>query len=457
MNQDKKRIKLSTTQIIAIGFLTAILTGAILLSLPIASADGTPTKFVDALFTSATSVCVTGLVVVDTYSHWSDFGQFIIMLLIQCGGMGVVTFTTAIMVVIGRKVTLKDRLLLQDAFNLNTLAGLVKFLKRILKGTFIVEGIGALCYMFAFVPEYGARGIWISIFSSVSAFCNAGIDIVGSTSFARYACNPWINIVTMLLIILGGIGFIVWWDVLRVISRIRHGEEELKNFFKKLSLHSHIVIVTTFVLIFAGAVLVLLMEYDNPATIGGMNFGQKVMASFFQSVTTRTAGLFTVSQKGLHDTTAFICIMLMFIGGSPVGTAGGIKTSTFALLVITAGSVVKGVNEVSAYRKRIPAKTIKKALAVVMISVMVLFIMICLLSVVNGGEFMDAAFEAASAISTTGLSRDYTGSLNVYGKLIVTLCMYLGRVGPISMVIAFNFKNSKKNMVVYPEEDITVG
>ncbi|MDE5780185.1 MAG: potassium transporter KtrB [Lachnospiraceae bacterium] len=449
MNQDKKRIKLSTTQIIAIGFLTAILTGAILLSLPIASADGTPTKFVDALFTSATSVCVTGLVVVDTYSHWSDFGQFIIMLLIQCGGMGVVTFTTAIMVVIGRKVTLKDRLLLQDAFNLNTLAGLVKFLKRILKGTFIVEGIGALCYMFAFVPEYGARGIWISIFSSVSAFCNAGIDIVGSTSFARYACNPWINIVTMLLIILGGIGFIVWWDVLRVISRIRHGEEELKNFFKKLSLHSHIVIVTTFVLIFAGAVLVLLMEYDNPATIGGMNFGQKVMASFFQSVTTRTAGLFTVSQKGLHDTTAFICIMLMFIGGSPVGTAGGIKTSTFALLVITAGSVVKGVNEVSAYRKRIPAKTIKKALAVVMISVMVLFIMICLLSVVNGGEFMDAAFEAASAISTTGLSRDYTGSLNVYGKLIVTLCMYLGRVGPISMVIAFNFKNSKKNMVVY--------
>lgn len=457
MNQDKKRIKLSTTQIIAIGFLMAILTGALLLSLPVSSADNTPTKFVDALFTSATSVCVTGLVVVDTYSHWSDFGQFIIMLLIQCGGMGVVTFTTAVMVVIGKKVTLKDRLLLQDAFNLNTLTGLVKFLKRILKGSFIVEGIGALCYMFVFVPEYGTRGIWISVFSSVSAFCNAGIDIIGSTSFAKYAVNPWVNIVTMMLIILGGIGFIVWWDVLRVLSRIRQKEEELKNFFKKLSLHSHIVLVTTFILILSGAVLVFLMEYNNPETIGNMNFGQKVMASFFQSVTTRTAGLFTVSQKGLRDTTAFICIMLMFIGGSPVGTAGGIKTSTIALLVIAAGSVVKGNNEVSAYRKRIPPKTIKKALAVVMISVMVLFIMICLLSVVNGGDFIDTAFEAASAISTTGLSRDYTSGLNMYGKLIITLCMYLGRVGPISMVIAFNFKNSKKNMVVYPEEDITVG
>lgn len=457
MNQEKKRIKLSTTQIIAIGFLAAILIGAFLLSLPIASADGTSTKFVDALFTSATSVCVTGLVVVDTYSHWSMFGQFIIMLLIQCGGMGIVTFTTAVMVVIGKKVTLKDRLLLQDAFNLNTLAGLVKFLKRILKGTFIVEGIGALGYMLKFIPEFGLRGIWISVFSSVSAFCNAGIDIIGSTSFACYATDVWINIVTMVLIILGGIGFIVWWDVLGVFSKIRHGEEENKNFFKKLSIHSRIVIVTTLILISAGAVIVLLMEYNNPETIGGMNFGQKVLASLFQSVTTRTAGLLTISQKGMHDTTAFICMVLMFIGGSPVGTAGGIKTSTIALLVIAAGSVVKGENEVTAYRKRIPAKTIKKALAVVMISIMVLFLMICLLSVVNGGEFMDAAFEATSALSTTGLSRDYSATLNLYGKLIITLCMYLGRVGPISMVIAFNFKNTKKNMVVYPEEDITVG
>lgn len=457
MNSNNNHIKLSTTQIITIGFFSAIIIGAVLLALPVSAVDGKATDFIDALFTSATSVCVTGLVVVDTYAHWSYFGQFVIMLLIQCGGMGIVTFTTAIMVVIGRKVTLKDRLLLQDAFNLNTLAGLVKFLKRILKGTFIVEGIGAVCYMFTFVPEYGLRGIWISVFTAVSAFCNAGIDLIGSTSLMPYALNPWVNIVTMLLIILGGVGFIVWWDVIGVLKKVKKGEEELKNFFRKISLHSHIVIVFTCVLIFGGALLILLMEFNNPDTIGNMNFGQKVMASLFQSVTTRTAGFLTVSQKGLRDTTAFLCIILMFIGGSPVGTAGGIKTTTIALLIITAGSVVKGVDEVSVYRKRIPAKTIRKAFAVVMISMIVLIIMTALLSIINGGEFIDVAFETASAIGTAGLSRNYTGTLNVAGKLLVTLCMFLGRVGPISMVIAFNFKNSKKNMIIYPEEDITVG
>lgn len=457
MNPNNRHIKLSTTQIIAIGFFTAIMLGAVLLMLPVSAADGKATCFIDALFTSATSVCVTGLVVVDTYSHWSGFGQFVIMLLIQCGGMGIVTFTTAVMVIIGKKVTLKDRLLLQDAFNLNTLAGLVKFLKRILKGTFIVEGIGAICYMFTFVPEYGLRGIWISVFTAVSAFCNAGIDLIGNVSLVPYALNPWVNIVTMILIVLGGIGFIVWWDVIGVIKKIKSGEEELKNFFRRLSLHSHIAIVATFIIITAGGLLILLMEYNNPETIGNMNFAQKAMASFFQSVTTRTAGFMTISQKGLRDTTAFLCIILMFIGGSPVGTAGGIKTTTIALLIIVAGSVVKGVDEVSVYRKRIPPKTIKKAFAVVMISMVVVIIMTCLLSVINGGEFIDVAFETASAIGTAGLSRNYTSSLNVAGKLLITLCMFLGRVGPISMVIAFNFKNSKKNMIIYPEEDITVG
>lgn len=455
--EKKKLLNFSTTQIIVLGFLLAVLIGAVILTLPICAADGKNTDFIDALFTATTSVCVTGLVVVDTYSHWSYVGQAVILFLIQCGGLGIVTLTTMVMVMIGKKITLKDRVLLQDAFNLDTLSGLVKFMKKIIFGTFVVEGIGAVCYMFTFIPEYGLRGIWISVFISISAFCNAGIDLIGSSSLAPYVTNVWVNIVTMTLIIVGGIGFIVWWDVLNVIRKIKKGEEELRNLFKKLTLHSHIVIVTTLILVFGGGLLVFIMEYNNPATIGNLNIGQKLMASIFQSVTTRTAGFLTISQKGLREPTAFVSMILMFIGGSSVGTAGGVKTTTVAVLFITAWSVVKGSEEVSAFKKRIPVKTIRKAMAVVMISLMVLFVMIILLFMANGGEFVDVCFEATSAIGTAGLTRDYTGTLNLFGKIIIITCMYLGRIGPISMVIAFNFKNSKKSMLIYSEEDITVG
>ena len=200
-----------------------------------------------------------------------------------------------------------------------------------------------------------------------------------------------------------------------------------------------------------------MMEYTNPETIGNMSFGQKILASFFQSVTTRTAGFFTISQKGLRDTTAFFCLILMFIGGSPVGTAGGIKTTTVALLLIVAYSVARGYETISIFKRRIPEKTIKKALAVVMVSMFILFVMICLVSVTNNGEFMDVAYETTSAIATVGLTRNFTGTLNMAGKLIITFCMYLGRIGPISLVILFNFKNSSKSMLIYSEEDITVG
>lgn len=456
MKEEKKR-GLSTTQVVAMGFFTAILIGTVILMLPVCSADGEVTGFVDALFTATTSVCVTGLVVVDTFSHWSTIGHVVILILIQCGGLGIITLTMAVMVIIGKKVTLKDRMVLQDAFNLNTLGGLVKFLKKIIKGTFVVEGIGALCYMFVFVPQYGLRGIWISVFTAVSAFCNAGIDLIGSTSLTPYVGNVWLNLVTMLLIIIGGIGFIVWWDVIDVVRRIKNGEIHIRNFFKKLTLHSHIVIVATLGLIIGGAVIIFMMEYTNPETIGNMSFGQKILASFFQSVTTRTAGFFTISQKGLRDTTAFFCLILMFIGGSPVGTAGGIKTTTVALLLIVAYSVARGYETTSIFKRRIPEKTIKKALAVVMVSMFILFVMICLVSITNNGEFMDVAYETTSAIATVGLTRNFTGTLNMAGKLIITFCMYLGRIGPISLVILFNFKNSSKSMLIYSEEDITVG
>lgn len=457
MEENRKKYSLSTTQVVAIGFMSAIFIGALVLMLPVCSADGEFTGFVDALFTSTTCVCVTGLVVVDTFSHWSTVGHVVMMILIQCGGLGIITLTTAVMVAVGRKVTLKDRLLLQDAFNLNTLGGLVKFLKKIIKGTFIVEGIGALCYLPVFVSDYGMRGIWMSVFTSVSAFCNAGIDLIGNASLTPYSSNLWINIVTMLLIVIGGIGFIVWWDVIDVVKRIKNQEIRIKDFLKKLTLHSHIVIVATISLIIAGAVVIFFMEYTNTKTIGNMTLGEKMLASLFQSVTTRTAGFFTISQEGLRDITAFFCILLMFIGGSPVGTAGGIKTTTVALLLISAYSVTRGYETTSIFKRRIPEKTIKKSLAIVIISMIILFTMICIVSVISGGGLMDVAYETTSAIATVGLTRNFTSTLNTMGRLVIAFCMYLGRIGPVSLVILFNFKKNPKSMLIYSEEDITVG
>lgn len=449
---------LSTTQLIAVGFLAALLIGALLLMLPISSANGKSIPFVDALFTSTTSVCVTGLVVVNTFEQWSRFGQVVILLLIQCGGLGIVSFTTAIMLMLRKKVTLRDRLLIQDAFNLNTLTGLVKFTKKIIFGTLIVEGIGAFFYTFTFIPQFGwGEGIWISVFNAVSAFCNAGIDIIGPNSLAPYASNVSVNLVTMGLIVMGGIGFIVWWDVLGVITRVRNKDIPFRALFNRLNLHTKIVLTTTACLIIGGTLLIFALEYTNPETIGGMSFGDKIMASSFQSVTTRTAGFFTFSQKAMKDATALICMILMFIGGSPVGTSGGIKTSTFALIIILAISTIRGTEDGVAFRRRLRNRTMRKALAVIFISLLVVLTASICLSTFSGGALVDVMYETFSAVATVGLTRDYTSTLNTVGKLIITTCMYLGRIGPITMAIIIGSKKHKYGHAEYPAEDITVG
>jgi len=454
----KKKHELSTAQIIALGFFITILIGSFLLCLPICASDGQWTNYLDALFTSTTSVCVTGLVVVDTYAHWSLFGQIIILLLVQCGGLGIITLSTFLMVLIGKKVSLKDRLLLEDAFNLDTLQGLVRFLKRVLKGTFLIECIGAVCYMAVFVPEFGIKGIWYSVFNAVSAFCNAGMDVIGNRSLMDYVGHPWINMVTMILIILGGIGFIVWWDVLRVAKEIRSGNIARRFMFRSLKLHSKVVLVTTGILILGGAAIIYLLEYQNPHTLGTLSFGEKLMASLFQSVTFRTAGFATISQKGLCGASVLVGIVLMMIGGSPVGTAGGVKTSTMALVFFTAAATVKGEEKVTVFKRTIPLKTIRKAVSVTLVFGAVLLVMIILMSLLVEGSMMDIAYETASALGTVGLSRDFTATMNSVGKVLIIICMYLGRIGPISMAIAFTFKGSKRGYQIrYPEEDVTVG
>lgn len=455
MTQAKKP-RLSTTQLIILGFLAAVLVGSVLLTLPIASASGQMTPYLDALFTSATSVCVTGLTVVDTFSHWSLFGKIVILLLIQLGGLGVISFTTGIMVLIGRKITLKDRLLLESAFNLDNLSGLLRFLGKVFAGTMVVEGVGALLSMLVFCPEYGLRGIWISVFHSISAFCNAGIDIIGPNSLVPYVSNVGLNLVTMALIILGGIGFIVWWDVLRVAGLVRQGEIRRRLFWQRLTLHTKITLTTTAILIVGGALVIALLEWNNPETLGALDPGTRVLAAFFQSVTTRTAGYATVTQSGLRAGTVLVSVILMFIGGSSVGTAGGVKTSTIAVIFLSAASVVRGRESVTAFRRTLPEKLVRRASAIVAISLATLLGGTMLLSAFEGCSLSDALFEMASALGTVGLTSGLSADLTDRGKLLLTCGMYFGRVGPMSLAIAFAYRKGDR-ATAYPEQNITLG
>lgn len=445
------RFKPTTTQIIAFSFLPVILLGSLILWLPVSSADGESVAYLDALFTATTATCVTGLVTVTTAEAWSFFGQAVILLLIQIGGLGVVTIMSSFMMAVRRKMNMGANLLIADAFNLNTMSGLSEFLRKVLCGTFIIEGIGALLYMTVFVPRFGAYGIWVSVFTSVSAFCNAGIDVIGDNSLMSFATDPVINIVTSTLIILGGIGYIVWWDVLGVIKTRK------RLSLKHLTLHSKIAISTSLFLIFAGAVCIFAFEYNNPATIGEMNLFDKIQVSLFQSVTTRTAGFASVPQSALTNGSALVSLILMFIGGSPVGTAGGIKTVTVAVLVFSALSAIKGREQTAMFNRTIAKEALKKTLGVFFMSLFTVILSTLLMCAVTDAPMLDILFETVSATATVGLSRDLTPTLNALGKLIIILTMYFGRIGPISLALAFNTKKSKQNAVKDPVEDISVG
>ena len=443
----KKVFRLTTTQIIMLSFLGMILLGSLLLALPVSSADGVAVPYLDALFTATTATCVTGLVTLPTFSTWSIFGQVVILVLIQVGGLGVITVISAFMLLLHKRVGIGERLLLQDAFNLNTLSGIVRFVKRVLFGTFLVELLGAVFYMTVFVPQFGLRGVWISAFTAVSAFCNAGIDIIGPNSLCDYATNPVVNLVTSALIILSGIGYIVWWDVLRVG---RKG-------FRGLTLHSKIAISTTLVLIFGGGLLIFLLEYGNPLTIGELSLFDKLQVSFFQSITTRTAGFATVPQENLTNGSSVLCLLLMFIGGSPVGTAGGIKTVTVAVLAVSALATIRNQNDVTLFNRTISRQAVNKAVAVAAMSFAILFGSTMLLCAVTDASALDIVYETVSATATVGLTRNLTPYLNGAGKAVIIATMYLGRVGPISLALALNSSKKQRNLIKNPTEDICVG
>ena len=447
----------SPTQVILLGFLGVILVGTLLLCLPFATSDGQPAPFIDALFTATTSVCVTGLVTVETAGYWSLFGHVVILLLIQCGGLGIISFTTATLLILRKKITLRNRILLEEAFNLNNLSGLLRFLQKVFKGTFIIEGIGVIFSAVVFVPEYGPKGIWYALFHSVSAFCNAGLDLLGADSLIAYDSNVLLNVTTMLLIVTGGLGFPVWWNLIDSVKYMVKEKKSIKNGLRRLHLHSKIVLCFTAGLILTGAVFIFLLEKDNPGTLGGRPLPKQILMSFFQSVTLRTAGFCTIPQQNLTDAGALISMLFMFVGGSPIGTAGGIKTTTAAVLVLSVVSLIRGRQETTVFGRTISVETVRKALGVATISIAAVGMALFAMLIFEEGSFVDLTYEVISATATVGLSRNITPGLGNAGKLIIILCMYLGRIGPISLAIALGKKRDQRGRCSFPTEEVPVG
>lgn len=449
---------MKSTRMIPLGFLGMILIGTILLMLPCSTAAGEKTGWLTAVFTSTTSVCVTGLVVVDTYVHWSLFGKWVILILIQAGGLGFIAVYSLILLMLNKKMDMKSRVLIHDAFNLDTLRGMIIFLKRVLKGTLLVEGVGALFYMIRFIPQYGVTtGIWYSVFHAVSAFCNAGIDILGANSLISYQHDLLINVVTMSLIIMGGLGYVVWFDLYVKGKLAIERKWSFRAWIRSLGEHTKLVLAISLVLIFVGAICIFIFECANPKTMGDLPLGEKILASLFQSVTFRTAGFATIPQEGLTDSTALFGLLLMFIGGSPVGTAGGVKTVTIFLILLNMLSFVKERDEAVVFSRSLSERDMNKAAAIVFVSFSMTLILLLLLMQTNPVNLVDAAYEVFSATGTVGLSRALTSGLNRSGRLILIAAMYLGRIGPISMALFFNSKSSGKNKIHFVRGHYYIG
>ncbi len=454
-----KKKHISSAHIIPMSFLAAIIIGTILLMLPVSASDGKVTDLLTALFTATTSVCVTGLVVVDTYSHWSMFGQIVILILAQIGGLGIVTVASMFMLITRKKFSIADRLMLKDALNLNTGAGILRVLIRIFVGTLVVEMIGACLYAIRFIPQFGyGKGIWTSIFNSVSAFCNAGMDVIGANSLGDYSSDPLILGVTMVLIVLGGLGYVVWFDTADIFKKGVKNRFSPIQMWKRFSEHTKLVLSMSLFLIILGAVAVFAAECHNPATIGNMSFGDKVLNSLFQSITFRTAGFSSVSQKGLTSISCVTGYILMFIGGSPVGTAGGIKTVTFFLAVMNVVFYIRGDDKNVVFKRRVTEDMMRKASVIMSVSVFTVIVLTLLIMATNPSlRIDDVLYEVISASATVGLTRNLTTSLNAAGRVIIIIAMYLGRIGPISMAIFFAKRDNKKTASKYAVGEFYVG
>lgn len=440
--------RLNQVQYIALGFFFIILAGSLILTLPIASQSGEWTPFLDSMFTATSATCVTGLVVYDTFTHWNVFGQLVILLLIQIGGLGFITVGVGFSMAFRRRIGLRQRDLLKESINAMEIGGIVKLSRKIFIGTALCEGVGALLLATRFIPEFGlVKGIYYSIFHAISAFCNAGFDLMGGqqpyASFTAYATDPVINITLMLLIIVGGLGFVVWSDV--VSKRFR---------WKNYCLHTKMVISVTLLLIFGGALFLFLFEQGG--TISGMSTGDQILASLFGSVTARTAGFNTVDTGALQPESKLLTIALMFIGGSPGSTAGGVKTTTIAVILIYVVSNLRGESGCNVFHRRIGDEVIKRASMVFCLNLFLGLTSVTLILATSNLHMSDVLFEVYSAISTVGMTTGITRDLNVVGRIVIIILMYCGRIGSMTFALSLVAKPEAKGLSL-PEEKITIG
>ncbi|HLA25513.1 MAG TPA: TrkH family potassium uptake protein [bacterium] len=437
------RLELNPAQTIVAGFAGVILVGALLLSLPVATESGTSPPFLTALFTATSAVCVTGLVVVDTATTWSLFGELVILVLIQIGGLGYMAVATLLAMLLGRRIGLRERVVLQESHNLYTLGGIVRFTRSILRLTLAIEGVGALLLAVRWIPEFGAgRGVYYAVFHSVSAFNNAGFDLMGGfRSLTAYVGDPVVTLIIAVLIVLGGLGFTVLTDLWRI---------------RPFTLHGKVVLATTGVLIGLGTVLILVMEWANPGTLRPLPFPQKVLAAFFASVTPRTAGFNTLDVGHLYEPTLMLTIALMFIGASPGGTGGGIKTTTFVVPLMVIKAMLRGRPDAEVFHRRLDPVVAYKAVTIALVGVAFVVTMAMLLSLAERVSFIRAAFEVTSGFGTVGLSTGITPSLSTAGRIIVMLTIFTGRVGLLTVAFALT-RRQRPAHYRFPEERILVG
>lgn len=439
-------------RVMAAGFMLIILLGGVLLSAPFAARSGESIGLGNGLFTATSAVCVTGLVTVDTGTTFSLFGQIVLLCLIQVGGLGFMIFTTLIMAALGRRITLQDRVLIRESMSASTLSGLVQLTRWYGLLAFGIEGAGAALLATRFVPAFGwGKGLWFSLWHAVSAFCNAGFDLFGGfSSLTMYTHEPVVLVTVALLIILGGIGFAVMVDV--ISRRFR---------MKDCTLHTRIVLTMTGVLLLLGTVFFALAEWKNPLTLGAVEGGgHKLLNAFFQSVTMRTAGFNTVALDGLHDSSKLLSVLLMFIGASSASTGGGVKVTTVAVLMLTVLSVLKGEEDVTAAKRRLPSALVRRALTILTFYVLILFAGTIAISLIEGDKYdlIDILFEMTSALATVGVSSIGTPNLHPASKAVLVPMMYIGRVGPLTMALALARHQGKaRTKLRYPEETITIG
>lgn len=440
--------KLSPTQFVVLSFAVVISMGVLLLSLPFSNHQKVFTPIVDTLFTATSAVCVTGLVTLETGTYFTMFGQFVILLLIQIGGLGLMTFTTMMFVVLGRRISLRDRMLIAEQFNQNQLSGAIKLVLSIATLTGVIELIGALFLSIRFIPQFGvAKGIWFSVFHSVSAFCNAGFDLLGDGRFRSlidYANDPIVSLTICALIILGGLGFTVIKDV------------NSKRSWRKLNLHSKVVLASTAVLLMIGIVGFFSMEYGNPNTLGALDWPGKILASIFQGVTPRTAGFATVDFGKVEPETALLTILLMFTGASPSSTGGGVKTTTIATLIFMLWFMVRTGNDPIIFNRRISTEAMDKAMYIVLIGILIVSFSTILILSAESFSLQQVLFEVVSAFGTVGLSTGITSSLTSFSKIVLIITMFIGRVGGLSLALAL-FRKYDSHNVQWPEENILIG